>query len=107
MQTNATRPSEFITPEYLKKSFLDTKILEIIVGENTHTEIIKRAAPVIRFMALNGVFEESAVNLIWKCQLGKDEIQIRVVYQLIEEIIDTLDLVYIDQFFEKLKSVPV
>lgn len=66
-QNYNVRPSDFISSEYLKNAFIEMKILDIIVGENTHTEIIKRAAPVIRFIAINRVFDEGAVNLIWKC----------------------------------------
>jgi len=52
------------------------------------------------------LFDESIVELIWKCQQGKHEEMVRTVYNLIQEVLPYLTLPIIDSFFEKIKSMP-
>jgi len=52
------------------------------------------------------IFDESIVELIWKCQQGKHEEMVRTVYNLIQEVLPYLTLPIIDSFFEKIKSMP-
>ena len=46
------------------------------------------------------------VDLVWKCQQGKHEEMVRVVYNLIQEVLPSLTLPVIDSFFEKIKAMP-
>jgi len=54
----------------------------------------------------DNLFDESIVELIWKCQQGKHEEMVRTVYNLIQEVLPYLSLPIIDSFFEKIKSMP-
>ena len=44
------KPTHFLDAEKMKEFILEEKVAENIFGEGTHTEILKRAAPIIRFM---------------------------------------------------------
>jgi hypothetical protein len=80
-------------------------VLEACLGDNTHVELIKRAAPLIKFMIKygNGAFDATSVELIWKAQLGKHEDIVRNVYILIQEVSPILDLNSINEFFVKIR----
>jgi len=62
---------------------LNEKILEIVLGENTHLEIVKRSSCILKFLAKLDSLPLESVDLIWKSQLGKHEEMVRVVYQMI------------------------
>lgn len=44
--------------------------------------------------------------MVWKCQLGKHEETVRVVYGLINEIIDDLPQALLTSLFSKVLEVP-
>jgi hypothetical protein len=48
------------------------------------------------------MFDESTVELIWRCQDGKHEEMIRTVYGLIENVLPALSLEVINMFFAKM-----
>lgn len=45
------KPLKWLTSELLKDWILQNKILEIVFGENTHTEIVKRSSSILKFLA--------------------------------------------------------
>lgn len=45
------KPLKWLTSELLKEWILQNKILEIVFGENTHTEIVKRSSSILKFLA--------------------------------------------------------
>lgn len=48
------------------------------------------------------MFDESTVELTWRCQDGKHEEMIRTVYGLIENVLPALSLEVINMFFAKM-----
>jgi hypothetical protein len=65
------RPLNFVTTEILRDWILQTNLLSIVFGENTHLEIVKRSGCILKFLANQGSLPEESVDLLWKCQLGK------------------------------------
>jgi hypothetical protein len=45
------RPPKWLTADTLKQWILEEKILEIVLGENTHLEIVKRSSCILKFLA--------------------------------------------------------
>ena len=74
---------KFITQEIMRDWILSQKLLDIVFGENTHLEIVKRSSCVLKFLAKLGALPVESVDLLWKCQLGKHEEMVRVVYSTI------------------------
>jgi hypothetical protein len=93
-----------MTTNAMRDWLVQNKVLESCLGENTHVEIIKRTAPLVKFMIKygNGSFDASGVELIWKAQLGKHEDIVRNVYNLIQDISPILDLNCINEFFNRI-----
>lgn len=75
-------------------------------GENTHLEIVKRSSCILKFLAKQGALPEESVDLLWKCQLGKHEEMVRVVYSTIQELVSSINVRLIDSFFERISQVP-
>ena len=92
----------------MKQWLISNNVLQIILGANAHIEIVKRSGPLLKIMARYGEnqFDESIVDLIWKCQQGKHEEMVRTIYNLIQEVLPQCNLPVIDSFFEKIKSMP-
>jgi hypothetical protein len=84
---------------------LDNKVMEIIFGTGTHIEIVKRSQPIIKFLArfAPASFDDSIVDLVWRCQDGKHEEMVRTVYEVIEHVVPYLSLENVDKFFNKIR----
>lgn len=61
--------AEFFTGQMMCEWFVSNKVIEIIFGEGSHIEIVKRSAPILKMLARfgQGVFDQSTVDLIWRC----------------------------------------
>lgn len=75
----------------MKDWILQEKVLEIVLGENTHSEIVKRGCCILKFLAKQGHLPIDSVDLIWKSQIGKHEEEVRVVYALISDLVPNMD----------------
>jgi|LauGreDrversion4_2_1035121.scaffolds.fasta_scaffold14831_4 hypothetical protein len=93
------RPPKFITEDILKDWLLQNRVLDIVFGENTHIEIVKRGGCILKFLAKLNSLPEESVDLIWRCQQGKHAEMVRVVYSIIQELVPSIDVRYVDNFF--------
>ena len=96
------KPPKYINADSLKEWILNQKLLEIVFGENTHVEIVKRSSCILKFLAKQGSLPAESVDLLWKCQLGKHEDMVRVVYSTIQEIVPCLDVALVDLFYQRI-----
>lgn len=94
-----------MTEETLKDWILNNKVLDIIFGENTHIEIVKRGGSILKFLAKQNALPEDSVELIWRCQQGKHAEMVRVVYSIIQELVPSIDVRYVDNFFVRISQV--
>lgn len=100
------RPTQYLDADLLKKWLIEEKIAETIFGEGAHPEILKRAGPVLIFLAQHNCLTEEIVDMVWKSQQGKHEETVRVVYNMIIEIIDHLPIPLLQFLFAKVQEVP-
>ena len=61
------KPPKWLTSEYLKNWILEQHVLETVLGDNTHLEIVKRSGCLLKFLANLGALPIETVDLIWKC----------------------------------------
>lgn len=45
------KPLKWLNAEHLKNWILQQNVLEVVFGENTHTEIVKRSSSILKFLA--------------------------------------------------------
>lgn len=57
---------KWLTPESMRDWIINEKILEIVLGENTHLEIVKRSSCILKFLAKLDSLPMDYVDLIWK-----------------------------------------
>jgi len=57
-------------------------------------------------MSNQGILTQDVVEMIWKCQQGKHEETVRVVYGLINEVVGDLSQKQVEILYQKIASVP-
>lgn len=57
---------KWLTQESMRDWILNEKILEIVLGENTHLEIVKRSSCILKFLAKLDSLPIESIELIWK-----------------------------------------
>ena len=58
----------------------------------------------MKFLQSQGSLSPSDVDLLWKCQQGKHEEDVRVVFGLINEVSSELSVSLLDQLFAKAET---
>lgn len=66
MGMRGLKPPKWLTPEAMKDWILNEKILDIVLGENTHLEIVKRSGCILKFLAKQGALPVESVDLLWR-----------------------------------------
>jgi ubiquitin carboxyl-terminal hydrolase 9/24 len=99
-------PSQFMIIDSMRAWLLENKILENVLGDNSHIELVKRAAPIVKFLIIYGKMNSWVADAIWKCQDGKHEEMVRSVYGLIREVDHVFDTEIINEFFKRIYQVP-
>ena len=60
----------------------------------------------MKFLAKQGSLPAESVDLLWRCQLGKHEDMVRVVYSTIQEIVPSIEVSLVDLFYHRITQVP-
>jgi hypothetical protein len=97
----------WFTGDYLAKWILEQKVMEAILNENAHSELVRRSVHILIFLAKKKMLNTSMLELLWKCQHDKHEDIIRGVYDTIKELIDYLTLDDVKYIFGKVKIIPI
>lgn len=100
------RPTEHLDRASLRDWMIQEKVAETLFAEGSHPELLKRAAPIVRFLCQQNAINQEIVDMIWKCQQGKHEETVRVVYGLITEIALDLPTPLLDSLYQKIAEVP-
>lgn len=81
-------------------------VLEVIFGDNAHTEIVKRANVLLQFYAKQskGYLDQDIIDLTWKCQDGKHEEMVRCIQKLIIQVLPCVQLQVCDNYFTKIQQ---
>lgn len=100
------KPTHYLNITRLRDWIVKEQVAETLFGEGAHPEIVKRAAPVLRFLSQHGSMTQEIVDQVWKCQQGKHEETVRVVYGLINDVVEDLPPQLLDALFTKIAEVP-
>ena len=109
MQKESSPTGSFMNKSYSPDNFitwvLNNMILEAILNDNAHAELIKRSAKLFKFLTRRNALSKNMIDLLWKCQQDKYEDIVLAIYDVIKVIIDSASMEIIYNFFEKLKTV--
>lgn len=104
---DSPRRSRWLKPEYLCKWINDNKLVEYLLGDSSHVEVIKRSTTVLRFLSHNQQLTKGHLDLLWGALEDKHEATVLGVFETINEIVDDLNTKQIDYLFTKIQSIPI
>jgi hypothetical protein len=92
--------------EFIERWILENNIFEAIFVRSVHQELIAKSEFLIIFLALRKSLGEEHVNAIWQSSIGGHEAVVRVIHQLILNIIPVLDLSLRLYLFNLISIIP-
>jgi hypothetical protein len=104
---DSPRKSTCINPEVLLKWLRDNQVLEYILSESSHIEVIKRSTSIIKFLSSNNSFTYEHLDLLWKCQEDKHEATVLGIFETINDIALDLDKESLDYIYSKIEAIPL
>lgn len=70
MEANKVAETGYLTAPIMSQWLKENKIVEVILGEGAHIEIVKRCDTILKFVAKHSdeqFFDASTVDLTWRC----------------------------------------
>ena len=98
---------KYLTSEIFLKWISENKIVEILLGDSMHVEIIKRCHDILIFMCKHKYMPSDIINHIWKAGEGKHDSLVRGLYEMIIEISAYLSADSLKLLYEKIKEIPL
>jgi len=96
-------------PEYLSELIMSSKLVDYIVGVESHPQLITRSKNIVGFLMVTGKYTDSQTDLIWQAvSLSQDSRTIDAVLELvsgIQSIVD--DCTQLLYFYQKLLDLPL
>ena len=82
-------------------------LLDIIFGEKSHPELVKRSGALLKLLYRKDMFTRTDLDAVWAAAFGKHETERNVIMTLFAEIVPTLKTQDIQHFFTKISSLPL
>ena len=105
-QNYFSKKSIYIQPEKLRFFIIRNKIIEYILGEEFHVEILKRAKLVFKFLSQTGGISKEHFDLLWKLSGDIHENNKKTVFETLIELSRFLNNENLEYIYEKLKIIP-
>ena len=95
-----------IRPDLIKNWIFNSGIIEMILTDRPHLELLKRSGTILKYLARHGALTEDHLDMLWRCAQGKHESFVRAAYIMIVEITSLLDLQGLGFIFSKFLEIP-
>lgn len=92
--------------EFLEQWILSNNIFDAIFLRSAHQDLIAKSEFLIIFLALRKSLQEDHVNAIWQSSIGGHEAVVRVIHQLILNVIPVLDPSLRNYLFNLISIIP-
>lgn len=106
-QISRKRYVKYLTSEIFLKWLCNNKVVEILLGDSMHVEIVKRCHDILIFMCKHKYMPADILNHIWAAGEGKHDSLVRVLYEMIIEISAYLTPELLNLLYEKIKAIPL
>ena len=93
------KSSQYLTPELFIEWIIKNKVIELLIGDSLHIEIIKRCHDIIKFMCKYGHFPLEMLDIIWDACRDKHETTVQALYDLLVEISESLNKEGLDRIY--------
>jgi len=97
---------EWRDPKMLIKVMEDFKLVDIILGENAHAEILRKVEDIFIFLIINEKFEAKYIEMLWKCSNEKHEEIMRISLSLLSNLVCKMSYPLIQELFKHIESTP-
>lgn len=104
---DSPRRAKWLKPEFLCNWIHENRLLELLLGESSHIEVVKRSTTVLKFLSLQKQLTMEHLDLLWKCQEGKHEATVMGVFETIIEISIDLSIEALDYIYSKIETIPL
>jgi len=94
-----------LSAEFLKEWLIEHNILDKVLDENTHSEIIKRSSVIFIFLANKKEITTDIIEALWNCQQEKHEDIVLAIYNTIKNIVEFLSPEHIQFIYDKIKNL--
>jgi len=91
----------------LKTWITEKRVLEYVLDEAFHPELVKRLIFVLKFLANQGGLTNNHLDLLWKCGVDAHEENVRAVYETITDLSTEVSVEINDYIFSKIITIPI
>ena len=95
---------EWKEPRMLTKAMEEHKLLDIILGENAHAEILRKVEDIFVFLLTNDKLDAKHIDLLWKCSNEKHEDIMRTCLSLLSNIVCKMGYPLIQELFKHIEA---
>ncbi len=94
-----------MTPEIFIDWIIKNKVIELLIGDSLHIELIKRCHDIIKFMCKYQKFPLEMLEILWDAIKDKHETIVQAIYDLLVEISENLSKEGLDIIYRKIRSM--
>ena len=97
-----------IVVEYLANFILRTKLVDYLVGVESHPQIIQRSKNIVGFLVVTGKYTEKETDVIWNSiETSQDPRTIEAILEMVKGILDLSPHTVLLYLCQKLISLPI
>ena len=105
--SSSTPPTSTFTPTFLAQWLEDNRVVESLLGRDSHEQIVKRSPTILKFLAQQHKLQGKHLELLYQAMLGKHEGVVRIVYELLTDLAQVLNEEMLDLVFHRLQEKPL
>ena len=100
-------PTKWITLDYLINWLTENKIIEELLGSKMHHELLKRSNDVFTLFASKSKLELEHLDMIWNASIGKQEVTIVAIYNIIQDLFPFFTREFFDKFNSQITEIKI
>lgn len=86
-------------------AIMETKLLDIILGENASAEILRKSEDIFQFVLIHNKLEVKHIDCLWKCCTNKHEDIMRECLLILTHLINKMPRVLLQDLFAKIETL--
>lgn len=104
---NRRKGLKYYTTETFLNWIIENKVIEHLLGESMHLELVKRCHDLLIFMCKNKKMPPQLVIHIWNACEAKHDSLVRGIYEMLVELTSYLPMEAINLLYDKIKEIPL
>ena len=107
LATSQANQSLIFTPAYLAEWLEEHRVVESLLGRDSHEQIVKRSPSILKFLATQHKLQSRHLELLYQAMIGKHDGVARIVYELLCELASVLNEEMLDVVYGRLQEKPL